>query len=268
MILDAIIARRLARRGTTLPPAVERGRRRPFGEALTGMVRRPAPICEFKRRSPSAGVLREGDVIPVARAYERHGAAALSILTNVDDFGAEPGDLFAARSATQLPVLRKDFLVDEFDIEASLAMGADAILLIARLFTEARLRHLVAHAAAHDLEVLVETHNLTEAGWAIGANARIIGVNHRDLDTLAMDLSLSEQLRAYYDSSTNTFGLIWVAESGLRTAAEVAHVAATHFDAVLIGESLLRAPDPGVALSEIYSESARPEPAGPGAQRP
>jgi indole-3-glycerol phosphate synthase len=224
-----------------MPPA------RPFADAIRA---RPGlrAIAEFKRRSPSAGAIRpEGDPAAVAAGYERAGAAAISVLTDARFFDGSMADLRAVRLAVDLPLLRKDFLFDERDLLQARLAGADAALLIVRILEPATLTALVAAAARAGLAALVEAHAEGEIEAALAAGAAIIGVNHRDLDTLAIDLSLSARARALAPNA------VLVAESGIKSRADVAQMRAAGVDAILVGESLLRAPDPGGALAELLA---------------
>lgn len=224
---------------------------RPFTAAI-GSGPRPAFVSEFKRRSPSAGAIREsGDVATIAREYEAAGARALSILTDEEFFGGRLADLAAARAATSLPILRKDFALFEDDLVEARAAGADAVLLIVRILDGNRLPDLLRVAGSLGLAALVEVHSEEECRRAVGEGARLIGVNHRDLDTLGVDLSLSSRLAPLFPD-----GVVRVAESGLKSAAEIRAVCAAGYHAVLIGESLLRAPSPGNALAALH-EAAR-----------
>jgi indole-3-glycerol phosphate synthase len=211
-----------------------------------------AVIAEFKRRSPSKGVLREAaDVRAIAAAYRDNGAAALSILTDRKYFGGDDRDLREARDTAGLPALRKDFVVDEYQIYESAVIGADAVLLIARILGDAELRDLLDLARRCDLAALVETHSRQEVERAVAANAAIIGVNSRDLDTFEVSLDTALQLRTMIPDDCVT-----VAESGIHTRADVARVAAAGYDAVLVGESLMRSPDPGRKLAELLGRSS------------
>jgi indole-3-glycerol phosphate synthase len=224
-----------------LPPA------RPFADAIRqpGVLRL---IAEFKRRSPSAGEIRPGaDPADIAARYERAGAAAVSVLTDARFFDGSMADLRAAHAAVAAPLLRKDFLLDERDLLQARLAGADAVLLIARILDAATLTALVGVARRAGLAALVEAHDDGEIGTALAAGAEIIGVNHRDLDTLAIDLSLSARARVLAPAA------ILVGESGIQTRADVAQMRAHGVDAILVGESLLRAPDPGVALAELLA---------------
>jgi indole-3-glycerol phosphate synthase len=224
-----------------LPPA------RPFAAAIRtpGTLR---VIAEFKRRSPSAGAIRPGaDPADIALRYERAGAAAISVLTDASFFEGSMADLCAVHLAARLPVLRKDFLLDERDLLQARTRGADAVLLIVRILDTATLRTLIDLARRAGLAALVEAHTDQEIEAALAADAQIIGVNHRDLDTLAIDLSLSARARALAPNA------ILVGESGIQTRAHVDQMRAHGVDAILVGESLLRAPDPGVALAELIA---------------
>lgn len=251
MILDAIVASRKARARDTITSRV-RGPRRSLWRALDGAGEMPRVIAEHKRKSPSAGVIgpdANRAIVDVVCGYERAGAAALSILTNAEYFGASPDDLWQARLATTLPVLRKEFLVDVGDVEESAALGADAVLLIARILPGALLGELQRAAESLDLETLVEVHNVAEAEAALAVGARIIGINHRDLDTLTIDLGLSTTIRRALDSRGD--GIRFVGESGLRTTGDLRRMRQAKMDAVLIGESLLKERDPGATLATL-----------------
>jgi indole-3-glycerol phosphate synthase len=224
-----------------LPPA------RPFADAIRtpGTLR---VIAEFKRRSPSAGAIRAGaDPADIAVRYERAGAAAISVLTDARFFDGSSADLRAVHFAAHVPVLRKDFLFDERDLLQARLFGADAALLIVRILDAATLRALVAVARRAGLAPLVEAHDDREIEAALAAGADLIGVNHRDLDTLAIDRSLSSRARALAPNA------ILVGESGIQTREHLAQMRAYGVDAVLVGESLLRAPDPGAALAELIA---------------
>lgn len=252
MILDEIVASRRSRRRSA-SAARPRGPRRSLAARLQpGAL--PAVIAEHKRCSPSAGAIGPPgrSLVSVVQSYERHGAAALSVLTNAEFFGAMPDDLWQARTSTTLPVLRKEFLLDEADVVESLQLGADAILLIARILPGAQLGELYRVARSLDLEVLVEVHSLAEAERALIAGAVMLGINHRDLDTLRVDLSLSQRIRAALRPPPD---VLFVGESGLRTTADLERMRQHRMDAVLIGESLLAAPDPGVALAKLLGSA-------------
>lgn len=251
-VLDQIVEakRREVRRLSAADVRAGRGSPRDFRAALA------APgisvIAEIKRRSPSKGPLRPHlDPAELARAYESSGAAAISCLTDADYFGAQPGDLPGARAACGLPVLRKDFLIDPGQLEESLGLGADAVLLIVRILDDAALRDLLRASAELGLAALVEVHDAGELDRAVAAGAEIIGVNNRNLATFAVGLDPALRL-----CDRIPHGCLAVAESGIRTRGDVAVLEAAGYDAVLVGESLLRAESPGAALAELRGRSA------------
>jgi indole-3-glycerol phosphate synthase len=204
-------------------------------------------IAEHKRRSPSAGSIREDvSLEDVVGAYERAGAAALSILTEEQGFGGSLQDLVLARSTSSLPILRKDFIVDEYQIIEALGAGADAILLIVAALPAWELAGLYVQAAAVGLEVLIEVHDARELGAAVSLGASVIGINNRDLTTLEVDIARTGELLARVPSGTLT-----VSESGFRTRDELEQLAGAGVDAVLVGESLMRAADIEAACREL-----------------
>ncbi len=210
---------------------------RPFAEALA----RPgiSLIAEHKRRSPSAGAIREGaTVAEVVRAYERGGAAALSILTERDHFGGSLDDLREARAASALPILRKDFVIDPYQVYESAAAGADAILLIVAALEPDELARLHGEARALDLDVLVEVHDEEELATALEVDAELIGINNRDLADFSVDVE-----RTYELLSDVPAGKTVVSESGFSTHEQLEELERVGVDAVLVGESLMRAPD-------------------------
>ncbi|MBK5257172.1 MAG: indole-3-glycerol-phosphate synthase [Vicinamibacteria bacterium] len=226
------------------PPAPMPVGRPGFREALAGPGL--SVIAEIKRRSPSKGALAPGlDAGKTARAYAEGGAAAISCLTDATYFGARPDDLPLA-AASALPVLRKDFLIDEIQIDESVAMGASAVLLIVRILEPARLATLLSHAASRGLDALVEVHDEEEIDTALRAGASIIGVNNRDLDTLLVDPGRALGLRPRIPK-----GVLSVAESGVKTRDQVEAIADAGFDAVLIGETLATSPDPAATLQSL-----------------
>jgi indole-3-glycerol phosphate synthase len=218
---------------------------RPFQEALT----RPgiSVIAEHKRRSPSAGVIREdAGLVDVVQAYERAGAAALSILTEPSHFGGSLDDLRAARAATHLPVLRKDFIVDPYQLYESAAAGADAILLIVAALEPEALGELHREAWSLDLDVLVEVHDEEELEAALEVEPEVIGINNRDLDDFSVDLERTFELLS--DIPT---GKTVVSESGFSTREQLDELDRVGVDAVLIGETLMRADDVEAACREL-----------------
>ncbi len=223
---------------------------RPFGAALA----RPglSVIAEHKRRSPSAGLIRDGiELEDVIGAYERGGAAALSVLTEEAGFGGSLPDLTRARTTSRLPVLRKDFIVDGYQVIESLARGADAILLIAAALGEARLAALQAHAQGLGLGVLVEVHDESELEIAVAVGAPVIGINNRDLTTLTVDTTRTFALLEGIPAGTVT-----VSESGWGTADELERLERAGVDAVLVGEALMRAPDIEAACRQLTSRAS------------
>ena len=228
----------------------DRPESRPFQEALT----RPgiSVIAEHKRRSPSAGTIREGtSVEDVVRAYEAGGAAALSVLTEPSHFGGSLDDLRAARAATHLPVLRKDFIVDPYQLVESAAAGADAILLIVAALEPDALLELHREAWELDLDVLVEVHDEEELEVALGVEAEVIGINNRDLDDFTVDIE-----RTYELLSDVPAGKTVVSESGFSAREELDELDRVGVDAVLIGETLMRAPDIEAACRELTGYDA------------
>ena len=213
-------------------------------------------IAECKRRSPSKGVLRaDYDPVAIASAYERGGAAAVSVLTEPTFFDGSPAHLTAVREAVRLPLLRKDFIVDEFQLLEARAIGADAVLLIVAALTDAELRTLHARAEALGLAVLVEVHDADEVERALGAGARVVGVNNRDLRTLSVDMRASEEAAARIPRD-----VVAVSESGLRTSEDLARMRGLGYRAFLIGERLMTAPDPEQALRDVVSmDSTHPD---------
>jgi len=196
-------------------------------------------IAEHKRSSPSAGAIRDDLILEdVVGAYQRGGAAALSVLTEEHSFSGSLADLAAARAAAALPILRKDFTVSSYQVAESLAAGADALLLIVAALDPADLEQLHAEAVTMGLDVLVEVHDDAELEVAKAIGAAVIGVNNRDLTTLIVDTERTFEL---LDAMPT--GAVVVSESGWRTRAELDRLAAAGVDAVLVGEALMRAPD-------------------------
>jgi indole-3-glycerol phosphate synthase len=247
--LERIVAatrEELARRIVAVPVAVleraaaqreDSGDRRPFMPVL----RQPglSLIAEHKRRSPSAGLIRDGiGLEEVVQAYERGGAAAVSILTEHSSFGGSLEDLRVARAATGLPLLRKDFVIDRYQVLESFAAGADAILLIVAALSERALAALLAQARELGLAALVEIHDQPELEVALTAGAQLVGINNRDLGTLKVDTRRTFELLPKLPASATV-----VAESGFSHAKELDELAAAGVNAVLVGEALMRAAD-------------------------
>jgi indole-3-glycerol phosphate synthase len=209
-------------------------------------------IAEHKRRSPSAGSIREGVALEeVVQAYERGGAEALSILTESPHFGGSLADLRAARDAGGLPVLRKDFIVDPYQVVESVAAGADAILLIVAALGDRELIRLHAQALELELDVLVEVHDQRELDRAVAAGAQLIGINNRDLTTLEVDISRTFELLPKLPTGSTA-----VAESGFSRAAELGELAQAGADGVLVGEALMRADDIEAACRALTARTA------------
>jgi len=204
-------------------------------------------IAEHKRRSPSAGVIREGvELEDVVAAYERGGARAISVLTERVGFGGSLEDLSRARRATTLPLLRKDFIVSEYQVAEATAAGADGLLLIVAALEDEELAALLGHAAGYGLDVLVEVHDAAELERARRFQPELIGINNRDLTTLQVDLERTFELCGRVAPGTTV-----VAESGLRSRADIDRVTAAGVGAVLVGESLLRSPDMAAAVRAL-----------------
>jgi indole-3-glycerol phosphate synthase len=216
-------------------------------------------IAEFKRRSPSAGIIRDDlTVNEIVRCYERAGACAISVLTDEEHFGGSVADLSAARSSTNLPLLRKDFIIDPIQIFESATVGTDAVLLIAAALDDVWLPRL--RALAEDelgLDALVEAHTSGELRRALNAGARIIGVNNRDLRTFRVSLSTSERLIA--EAPRNR---ILISESGLQSADSLLRLRKLGFRGFLIGEAFMREHDPETALRDLVAAAENRQPAG------
>ena len=211
--------------------------------------RRPAVIAECKRRSPSKGVLREPyDPVTIARGYAAAGAAAISVLTNERFFGGSLDDLRAVRASVPIPVLRKDFVIDEYQLDEARAAGADAVLLIVAALPSARLDELHRAALERGLDVLTEIHDEAELDVALGIGAQIVGVNNRNLRTFVTDLAVSERIARRVPKGT-----LLVAESGLRDGADLARLERSDIHAFLVGEAFMKAPVPGDALAAMIA---------------
>ena len=208
-------------------------------------------IAEMKQRTPSMGVLVE-DYRPadLAHAYTEGGAAAISVLTHMASFGGRPEHIMAARAATDLPILRKDFVTDPYEIAEARAAGADAVLLIVAALDRAHLAELLAVARSRGLAALVEVHDEAETRMAVELGAAIIGINHRDLRTFEVDLGLTERLRKLIPDD-----VVVVAESGIRTAGDARRVYEAGANAILVGEALMRAKDPAQQIRELTAWS-------------
>lgn len=225
---------------------------RGFAAALEGKIEAglPAVIAEIKKASPSKGVMRpDFDPAAIARSYAAHGAACLSVLTDADFFHGSEAFLDAARSACNLPVLRKDFTLDAYQVYEARAIGADCILLIVAALGDAALLELSLLAADLDLDVLIEVHDEEELERALAIPAPLIGVNNRDLRTFetSLDTTLRLAVQIPYDR-------LLVTESGIRTRDDVARLRAEGIEAFLIGETFMRAEDPGAELARLFAD--------------
>ena len=220
---------------------------------FAGALRGPglSVIAEMKQRTPTIGVLAE-DYRPadLAHAYTDGGAAAISVLTHMASFGGRPEHVLAARAATTLPILRKDFVTDPYEIAEARGAGADAVLLIVAALDRSHLAELLAVARSRGMAALVEVHDEPEANLALEVGAELIGVNHRDLRTFSIDLGLTARLRKLIPSS-----VVVVAESGIHDADDARRVYESGADAILVGETLMRAADPALRIRELTSWS-------------
>lgn len=228
-----------------------RDRDRPFREALT----RPGMslICEFKRRSPSAGDIAPGtELATQVQAYEQGGAAALSVLTDLTHFGGELGDLAEARASCGLPILRKDFIVDTYQLYEAAVNGADAVLLIVAALDDDALHLLYREARLLDLDCLVEVHDEPELERALDLGADVIGINNRNLGDLSVDVETTADLIVDVPA-----GKTVVSESGYRRREQIEELERIGCDAVLIGETLMSSGDPEAAVRELTMDDER-----------
>jgi indole-3-glycerol phosphate synthase len=246
----AELARRMRERPLPQEPARDRepgAGRRSFRDAL--LSEEIGVIAEFKRRSPSAGALRERpDVAEIVSAYERGGAVAVSVLTEGPNFEGALEDLHAARAACDLPLLRKDFIVDPYQLHEALAAGADAVLLIVAALEGDQLTGLYDAARALGLDVLVEVHDREELGIALALGAEIVGVNNRDLRDFSVDVERTAMLMEDVPP-----GVIVVSESGIAGVEQLRRLRERGVQAVLVGEKLMRSADPAAALRTLRS---------------
>ncbi len=225
---------------------------RGFSEALQVRLRRdpPAVIAEIKKASPSKGLLAPAfDPAAFARSYERNGATCLSVLTDQEFFQGCDEDLRQARAACALPVLRKDFTLDSYQVYEARAMGADCILLIVAALGDTQMRELAALARDLGLDVLVEVHNEDELERALQVDTPLIGINNRDLRTFEVSLKTTLELLDKIPKDRVT-----VTESGIQLPADVALMREHGVNAFLVGEAFMRAPDPGAKLAELFGE--------------
>ena len=261
-ILRRIIARKreeIAERSARTDLATLRRRandmpeRRPFVDALVGRAAlgEAAIIAEIKRASPSKGVIREQfDPAAIARSYAAAGATCLSVLTDVDFFQGSDQALIDARAATQLPVLRKDFLVDAYQVVEARCLGADCVLLIVSALTQPELTDLYGLAQQIGLDVLIEVHDGEELERAILLRPRLLGINNRDLHSFHTSLQVTFDLQSRVPAEA-----LLVTESGINTRADVQAMRGRGIHAFLIGEAFMRAADPGAALHALFADS-------------
>ena len=256
-ILDEILehkrkevdAARGLRDGDALAREAARCTRRPLGfrEALRA-TSGASVIAEVKRRSPSKGLIREDfDPVWIARCYAEAGAACISVLTDAKFFGGSLEDLEAVRAAVDRPIIRKDFVIDSYQIDEARLAGADAVLLIVSALDDPTLARLFAHAKQLGLDVLVEVHDEVELERARLLGADLVGVNNRNLKTFEVDLATTERLAARIADPS----VVLVAESGIATAQDIVRLERAGAAGFLIGESLMRQPHPGKALEEL-----------------
>jgi len=223
--------------------------RRKFAARLQGKGRHI--IAEVKRASPSQGLIRSDfDPVNIARRYADNGASALSVLTEERFFQGSLTYLEEIRSAVSLPLLRKDFIFDRYQLLEARSYGADAILLIVAILSPAQLRELREEAQALEMDALVEVHTEEELDQALSSGARIIGINNRDLQTFAVSLSTTERLAPAVPAE-----VVVVCESGLESAAQIQRIEKVGVHAFLIGETLMRAADPGAKLKEFLEKA-------------
>jgi indole-3-glycerol phosphate synthase len=252
---EEVAERKRMRPLTALNDAVaQAGPTRGFAAALAAKIDagRPGVIAEIKRASPSKGLLRE-DFRPadIAISYERSGAACLSVLTDRDFFQGSDQHLVEARAACALPVIRKDFVIDPYQIHEARAIGADCILLIAACLDDAELAHLTATAHALGLDVLLEVHDAAELERALAVPTRLVGINNRNLRTFEVSLDTTRELLPQVPDDR-----LLVTESGIHTRDDVALMRANGVHAFLVGESFMRAVDPGAKLAELFDGTA------------
>ncbi|MEO8743697.1 MAG: indole-3-glycerol phosphate synthase TrpC [Candidatus Dormiibacterota bacterium] len=217
-------------------------------------LRKPglAVIAEMKQRTPTMGVLAEEySPADLAHTYTDGGAAAISVLTHMASFGGRPEHIMAARAATDLPILRKDFVTDPFEVAEARAAGADAVLLIVAALERERLAELIAVARSRGIAALVEVHDEAETSTALELGAALIGINHRDLQTFTVDLALTERLRKLIPA-----GVVVVSESGIHSPDDVRRLFEAGANAVLVGEALMRSTDPAHRIQELIAWSA------------
>jgi indole-3-glycerol phosphate synthase len=264
VILEDIIAHKreelaAAKRRRTLGELKQRAQEAAPARGFASALRQPglSVIAEVKRKSPAKGVLNETvDPARQALVYAAAGARAISVLTDTRYFDGTNEDLNAVRSQVNLPVLRKDFTIDEYQVWEARAIGADAILLIVRALDQSQIVHLQELARELGMDALVEVHNEAELARALEARAEVVGMNNRDLGTMTVDLATTLRLRPLVPQ-----GVTLVSESGIRTPEDVRTVSACGLDAILVGEALMSAGDPGETLRSFLAAAASEVPA-------
>ena len=245
-----------AKKGCSQSHLEDLARQAPPPRDFVGALRAkdPAVIAEIKRVSPSKGVLRaDFDPAAIARSYEQGGAACMSVLTDVQFFQGSPEHLRSARGACRLPALRKDFVVDPYQVFESRAMGADCILLIAACLSAAQMSELESIAETLRMAVLVEVHDRAELDLALRLKTPLIGVNNRNLKTFETRLETTLELAAHVPEER-----LLIAESGILSRADVARLRDGRVSAFLVGEAFMRAPDPGEALAKLFDFRVTP----------
>lgn len=258
-ILDQILRSKCdevaaAKRAVSEAECVRQAKARPdgprgFKRALTGAPVKPAVIAEFKRKSPSKGYLKQGaDAATVTRGYEKAGASCLSVLTDGPFFDGSLEDLKAVRAAVRLPLLRKDFLIDPYQVVQGYAAGADAVLLIAEALDAKLMKDLYDTARAWSLDVLIELHSESEFAKLKGLPDAMVGINNRDLKTFDVRLETTQRLAAMAPK-----GSVIVSESGIKSRRDFETVRAYGADAVLVGEGFMVHADPGDALRGLLT---------------
>lgn len=257
MILDEILAYKRkeiaeAKRETPLSDLQKRAKKRQAGSFAKAIKadEKIKLIAEIKRASPSKGILLENfDPAYLARVYAKHGASALSVLTDRRFFLGEPSHVRVAGQVSRLPVLRKEFIIDEYQLWETLALGADAVLLIVAALEEAQLRRFVQLAAELGLDTLVEVHDAEQLQAARRANAGIIGINNRDLRSFRTDIEVTLRLAPEIPED-----VILVSESGIRTSEDVRRLRGAGVDAILVGEALVTSPDIPAKMRELIGD--------------
>jgi len=259
MILDKICASKkdeVARRKAEAPVEglIERARTAAAARGFEGALKMPemSLIAEIKRHSPSKGKLMDcGDPLPLGRTYEKAGARAISVLTDEKFFHGALADLERVRGGVKTPCLRKDFIIDEYQIHEARAHGADAILLIARILSDAQMRDYLHLAREWGMGVLTETHSAAEVERAVEAGAKIIGINNRDLDTFQVHLSTTLELRKLVPA-----GCTLVSESGIHAREDVLKLQDAGVDAILVGEALVTSGDVRAKIHELLGHES------------